>query len=203
MNSRLASPSNIHHESDANTVITRQRRPELQSPLASPFGQHIQHEGATRTTQPGQRRRRSSIVVVLFIGVFLGALAAVFISFRSSTTHVPNPVANPMPEFIKSETRGHIPVEGLIRLRDLVIKDPIALERWWLVTDHIVTSPSDALRIKKLIKEGHYEEAVMQSLLVWNAAGDRRADLVKILRDKGLNLLAGNTIDNKSGVYEH
>lgn len=51
-------------------------------------------------------------------------------------------------------------------------------------------SPSEVLRIKGLIRRGDYAEAVLNSLQVWNAGGKGRPDLLLVLRNLGLNVLA-------------
>ena len=85
---------------------------------------------------------------------------------------------------------GQITEDDLKRIRDLVTSDSIALQKWGSVVDHIVASSSDELRIKKLLRSGDFEDAVLQSLRIWYAAGAERADLVRVLRDQKLNVLA-------------
>ena len=73
----------------------------------------------------------------------------------------------------------------LLRIRDLVLNDSVALGKWSLIVDHIVQSPADVLEVKDLLRWHKYGEAVLQSLRLCSV------DLVQILRQNGLNSLAG------------
>ena len=74
-------------------------------------------------------------------------------------------------------------------IRDLVLNDPVAHERWALVVDRVL-KPSDAIQVKKIM-DIKFAEAVLQSLQIWNSYGREHADLIPVLRQYGLNGLAG------------
>lgn len=96
------------------------------------------------------------------------------------------------PEFSQED---RIPVEEMIRVRDLVCEDPVALDKWSRIVDHIVLSQPDRLRVRGLLRADppRYEDAVLQTLNLWAAYGaDERANLDKVFRDLKLNALAGN-----------
>ena len=81
-------------------------------------------------------------------------------------------------------------------LRDLVLNDTIAIEKWPQIIDHIVTPRDDEVRLKKLFyRDDNYGEAVLQSLRIWHGYGEeRRSDLDRVLGDHELDLLAGNSL---------
>ena len=84
--------------------------------------------------------------------------------------------------------------EDLITIRDIIIGDPIALQRWSLIVNYVVDSKTEELRITKLITNGGYEEAVLQTLRCWysslGAEGTLQA-FVEVLRRRGLVTVAG------------
>ena len=80
---------------------------------------------------------------------------------------------------------------NLVSLRNLVVHDPTALQKWGTLVDHIVQLPEDKQRINDLLDKGTYERAVLDSIRLWDGLGDDRADLIKVFRDHGLNSLAG------------
>ena len=89
-----------------------------------------------------------------------------------------------------------VSTDELLALRDFVVKDSLALQKWGRVVDRIVTSPADALRIKRTLNslnDGSFEEAVLQSLRLFYSRGGSHAELADVLRSEsiGLNALAG------------
>jgi hypothetical protein len=102
---------------------------------------------------------------------------------------------------VQSRSALNCPQEGvtritatdLVRIRDLILQEPLTYDKWSIVVDHVVTSAYDEHRIKKIMKKEHdYAEGVLQTLRAWNACGDAhmRPDLLKILKDVGLINLA-------------
>jgi hypothetical protein len=87
--------------------------------------------------------------------------------------------------------QASLSTELLVTIRDLVVRDPVALDKWPTVVDHIVGLAADSSQIKKLFKDGEYHEAVLQSLYIWWQAGGARADLLKVLQEFGLNEISG------------
>ena len=85
----------------------------------------------------------------------------------------------------------------VLRLRDLIIKNQVALQKWSMVVGYIVKSPADEHRIKSLLRKHDYEEAVLQSLRLWNEYGDKGADLLQVLRDGDLNSLSGTQAESE------
>ena len=80
------------------------------------------------------------------------------------------------------------------RVRDLIIADPVALQKWTMIVDHIVRREDDKRRIKKLLsRDLEYGEAILDSLNIWNRYGAERANLMEVLHHQGLNKLAGNS----------
>ena len=89
--------------------------------------------------------------------------------------------------------------DELLALRNMVVQDTLALQKWGQVVDRIVTSAADALRIKRTLNslnDGSFEEAVLQSLRLFYGRGGSRSELVDVLRSEsiGLNALAGKRL---------
>ena len=86
--------------------------------------------------------------------------------------------------------------DKLLALRDIVVQDPLALQKWGRVVDRIVTSPADALRIKLTLNDRSFEEAVLQSLQLFYSLGGSHSELAEVLRSEtiGLNALAGKRL---------
>ena len=82
--------------------------------------------------------------------------------------------------------------EKLLTLRALLASDSVALQKWEQVIDNIANQPGDVLRIKKMLKDGEFEKAVLQTLQVWWSRGGQRPDLAAVLEVEGLDALAGN-----------
>ena len=82
--------------------------------------------------------------------------------------------------------------ETIVEIRNLVILEPASFHKWSQVVDDVVKMPHDARAIKeKIVSDGGYAEAVLRTLNIWNACGQNRPDLVRVLRDAGLANLAG------------
>ena len=86
--------------------------------------------------------------------------------------------------------------DELLTLRDIVMQDTLSIHKWGQVVDFIVTSPTDALRIKhrlSSLNDVSIEEAVLQSLRLFYSRGGSHAELADLLRSDsiGLNALAG------------
>ena len=79
----------------------------------------------------------------------------------------------------------------LLEIRDIIAGDTVALDKWPIVTDRIVSSASDNRRIKKLLKDSQDHEAVLQSLEIWWQQGKDRPDLLDLMRNLNLNAVAG------------
>ena len=73
----------------------------------------------------------------------------------------------------------------LVGIGQLVLTEPAAWSNWPRVVDKLLQA-SDAAKIKKLM-----EGAVLESLHTWISYGKDRRDLVGVLRELGLSLLAG------------
>ena len=88
------------------------------------------------------------------------------------------------------------------RVRDLIVADPVALQKWTMIVDHIVRREDDKRRMKQLLsKDREYGEAILESLNIWKGYGAERADLTEILHDHGLNNLAGNPASEFLNLY--
>src|SRR5687768_1226520 len=72
----------------------------------------------------------------------------------------------------------------------MVIQDPTALWNWSAVVDYIVAHPTDVLRIKKLLNECAFSEAVLVTLQRWESEGDEPKQLWEVFRRYGFNSLA-------------
>ena len=79
----------------------------------------------------------------------------------------------------------------LLHMRGIMIKDPITLLKWHMIVDSIVKSEPDKLRIKTCLGEGRYEEAVLQTLNIWNSSQGELVELITVLQCLGLNSVAG------------
>ena len=72
----------------------------------------------------------------------------------------------------------------MLRIRDLVLDDPVALDRWPRIVERVSTY-ADERRLKDLLRRHDYGETVLQTLRLC------RMDLVQVFRDQELNSLAG------------
>ena len=90
----------------------------------------------------------------------------------------------------RTEQTEHQPRKDLLKMRDIIAGDTVALDKWPIVTDRIVSSATDNRRIKKLLKDSQDHEAVLQSLEIWWQQGTDRPDLVHLLRNLKLNAVA-------------
>ena len=83
----------------------------------------------------------------------------------------------------------------VMAIRDLVIQDAVALEKWSRVIDRIVDLPLDAHALKRRLddRDPNYAEIVLRTLELWEARGTQRADLLKVLEMIGLNALMGKS----------
>ena len=90
--------------------------------------------------------------------------------------------------------RTPIDVNLMVQVRDVIVKNPVALRKWTTILDQILLSEVDKMRIKNSIREGYYEEAVLESLNIWQGygheAGAESADLTRVLQGQQLNALA-------------
>ena len=73
----------------------------------------------------------------------------------------------------------------MVKIRDLALKEPVSWTKWSFVLDRILIEP-DASRIRQLIRID-FGEGVLQSLQAWNSYGDRREDLIFVLREYELD----------------
>jgi aspartate carbamoyltransferase regulatory subunit len=78
-----------------------------------------------------------------------------------------------------------------VNLRDIILKDAVALEKWSQVTDHIVKKEADKLKIKNMLRNYEYAEAILLSLQAWHSEGQCK-DLVHVLQTLEINSLSGN-----------
>lgn len=85
----------------------------------------------------------------------------------------------------------------MFRIRDIIIKDPIVLDRWPMIVDHIVSSELDKGRIKKAMRNGGTEagDAILDSLNIWKSDGKQISELIQVLIAHELNALAGKEPD--------
>ena len=93
--------------------------------------------------------------------------------------------------------------DELQALRDIVVQDTLAPQKWGRVVDRIVTSPADTHRIKRTMNsldDGSFEEAVLQSLRLFYSRGGSHGELADVLRSEsiGLNALAGKRLSTLS-----
>ena len=81
----------------------------------------------------------------------------------------------------------------VVSIRDLVVRDPVALDKWPTIIDHIVISAADKYKVKRGLRktDPDLEGVVLRSLQIWHGYGSDRADLVAVLWEHGLKALAG------------
>ena len=87
----------------------------------------------------------------------------------------------------------------MVKLRDIILQYSVAIDKWPRIVDSLIkaTAVDYIARIKRLLnKDGDYAEAVLQTLTIWNKYGKEAADLLRVLREHGLNALEGNTVYN-------
>ena len=77
------------------------------------------------------------------------------------------------------------------QLRDLVIKDTAAIQKWALVVDDILTNPVDKIHIKQKLAMLQTEEAILESLDKYQSKGG--TNLVETLKKWELNTLASES----------
>src|SRR5688500_2379980 len=81
----------------------------------------------------------------------------------------------------------------LYKIRHLVLNDSVALGKWATLVDHLLanSNASDVLKIKGLLRDYNYQEAVLQTLQIWQASGAGQGKLMQVLGAEGLGALAG------------
>ena len=74
-----------------------------------------------------------------------------------------------------------LPHYNLVALRDLILSDPVAISKWAQVVEHIVNSPAHERRIKAMLTDNDFADAVLESLRKWNGDDGNRCDLAQVL----------------------
>ena len=75
------------------------------------------------------------------------------------------------------------------RIRDVIVTDVVALKKWSVVLDHLLSSEVDIVRIKDMLEKNRYAEAVLETLQFTNCDLDH---VLEVLRSQRLNSLAGS-----------
>ena len=83
-----------------------------------------------------------------------------------------------------------------MRIRDFICEDPVALKKWGVIADHLLTAEVDVIRIKDMLDKNKHPEAVLETLqLNCDLTG-----LLQALHAQGLNSLAGREKFCKMGT---
>lgn len=79
-----------------------------------------------------------------------------------------------------------------MELRGVIAKNPVALAKWNVVKDDLISYPPDRNRIRQLLTDGQYEEGIKVTIELWaNKEPRNLGDLTAIFRTHDLNFLAG------------
>ena len=81
-----------------------------------------------------------------------------------------------------------------MRIRNLILQDPVALQKWTSIVDGTLPLPSeDKLKIRQLVSKGHYHEGVLRTLQLWLSSGHGFVDFQSTFRSHCLDNLAGTS----------
>lgn len=73
-----------------------------------------------------------------------------------------------------------------------IVKDPVALRKWKIITYDFIHTAADRLKIDKILNEHEYEYAILHTLEIWSTCEAENATvgrLVQILKSQDLNML--------------
>ena len=84
----------------------------------------------------------------------------------------------------------------LVKLRDIIVQDGVAIENWPSIVDELIQSEQDVSSIKKSLKDKDYSEAVLKTLQIWHGYGSKGDSLLGVLKKKRLHSLAKNIAAN-------